>query len=105
MHFREWKALYFDYNLIEYRSSVPNWQQHSVDLDNGLALNRQQAVIWTNAVPIHWRIYTALSGDELISLEISLTMYILLPTLYTRPMHGGLPQALLIPSYNFGGFG
>ena len=26
----------------------------------------QQAIIWTNADPIHWRIYAALEGDELI---------------------------------------
>ena len=28
-------------------------------------LNRRQAIIWTNVVPIHWRIYAALGGDEL----------------------------------------
>ena len=28
---------------------------------------KQQAIIWTNADPIHWRIYEALSGDESIS--------------------------------------
>ena len=27
--------------------------------------NRQQAIIWTNADPIHWRIYAALGGNEL----------------------------------------
>ena len=25
----------------------------------------QLAIIWTNADPIHWRIYAALGGDEL----------------------------------------
>ena len=25
----------------------------------------RQAIIWINADPIHWRIYTALEGDEL----------------------------------------
>ena len=35
-------------------------------LDNGLATNRQQAIVWTNADPIHWRIYAALGGGELI---------------------------------------
>ena len=35
-----------------------------VGLDNGLALNRWQAIIWTNADPIPWRIYAALAGDE-----------------------------------------
>ena len=33
--------------------------------DNGLAPNRRQAIIWTNADPIHWRIKAALGGDEL----------------------------------------
>ena len=28
-------------------------------------LNGQQAIIRTNAVPINWRIYAALGGDEL----------------------------------------
>ena len=35
-----------------------------IGLDNGLALPRQ-AIIWSNADPIHWRIYAALAGDEL----------------------------------------
>ena len=39
--------------------------QHWFGLDNGLALNRGQAIIWTNADPIYWRIYAALRGDEL----------------------------------------
>ena len=26
----------------------------------------RQAIIWTNADPIHWRIYAALGGDVLI---------------------------------------
>ena len=30
-----------------------------------LVPNRRQAIIWTNADPIHWRIYAALGGDEL----------------------------------------
>ena len=25
----------------------------------------RQAVIWTNADPVHWRIYAALGGEEL----------------------------------------
>ena len=37
-----------------------------IGLDNGLAPNRRQAIIWTNAQPIHGRIYAALGGDELI---------------------------------------
>ena len=30
-----------------------------------LAPNRREAIIWTNADPIHWCIYAALRGDEL----------------------------------------
>ena len=28
--------------------------------------NRRQAIIWSNADPIRWRIYAALGGDELM---------------------------------------
>ena len=31
-----------------------------------LVLNRRQAIIWTNADPINWRMYVALGGDELM---------------------------------------
>ena len=34
--------------------------------DNGLAPIRRQVIIWTNVDPVHWRIYAALGGDELI---------------------------------------
>ena len=34
-------------------------------LDNGLAPNRRQAIIWANADPIYFHIYTPLGGDEL----------------------------------------
>ena len=44
-------------------------QYPSIGSDNGLAPNKQQAIIWTNAAPIHWRIYAALDGDELIIME------------------------------------
>ena len=32
---------------------------------NGLALNRRQAIIWSNADPFQWCLYVALGGDEL----------------------------------------
>ena len=44
----------------------PNWQWYSIGLDNGLASNRRQAIIWTKAPPIHWHMYVALWGDESI---------------------------------------
>ena len=65
MHFHEWKILYFDKNFTEVCSSGSNWQYCSIGLHNGLAPNRRQAIIWTNADPIHWCIYTALWEDEL----------------------------------------
>ena len=33
--------------------------------------NRQQAIIWTNANPIHWRMYATLGGDELTQMYIA----------------------------------
>ena len=38
----------------------------SIGLDNGLAPNRRQTIIWTNTDPILRRIYSALGGDDLI---------------------------------------
>ena len=35
-----------------------------------MAPNRWQAIIWTNADPINWRIYATLGGDELIQMFI-----------------------------------
>ena len=40
-------------------------QLTSIGLDNGLVPNRRQAIIWTSADTIHWRMYAALGGDEL----------------------------------------
>ena len=37
-----------------------NWQLPSIGLENGLATNRRQAIIWTNADPILLHIYAAL---------------------------------------------
>ena len=65
VHFCEWKILYLDWNSIEICSYGYSWQYFSIGLENGLAPNRRQAIIWTNDDPIHWRIYAALGGDEL----------------------------------------
>ena len=43
-----------------------NWQQLNVGSGNGLAQNRRQTIIWTSASPVHWLIYAALGGDELM---------------------------------------
>ena len=38
----------------------------SIGSGNGLAPNRRQTIIWTNADSVHWRIYAGLGGDELL---------------------------------------
>ena len=48
MHSLEWKCLNFGYKFTEVCSQGTNWQNTSTDSDNGLVLNRQQAIIWTN---------------------------------------------------------
>ena len=37
----------------------------NIGLDNGLSPGRRQAIIWTNADPIHWRTYAAQRRDGL----------------------------------------
>ena len=39
---------------------MSDWQYASIGLDNGLTPNRRQAIIWTDAHPIFWRIYAEL---------------------------------------------
>ena len=63
MHFCEWKVLYFDWNFKFGQAS--NWQVPIIGLDNAFASNRRQAIIWTNADLIRWRMYTTLGGDEI----------------------------------------
>ena len=48
-----------------------NWEYPYIGLDNGLAPNRWQAIIWTNTDLIHWHIYAALAGDELIKYKLN----------------------------------
>ena len=40
--------------LAEVCSYGSNWQQVSIGSGNGLAPNRRQAIIWTNADAVHW---------------------------------------------------
>ena len=53
MRFHEWRVLYFDSNLTEVILQGSNWQWCSIGSDNGLARTRRQAIIWTNADPVH----------------------------------------------------
>ena len=37
-----------------------------IGLDNGLSDDKKQTINWNDADPVHWRIYAALEGDELM---------------------------------------
>ena len=47
-------------------SSPSNWQYVIIGSDNGLAQNRQQAIIWTNDGLVCWCIYALLGLNELM---------------------------------------
>ena len=48
-----------------------------------------QAIIWTNAHPIHWRIYAALGGDEL-------TLWLVQAEVKPSPEQGPAAQLTLL---------
>ena len=62
IRFLKWKCLNVDWNFIEFCSQVSNWQQDSISADNGLAPNRQQAIISTNDGIANYRIYASICG-------------------------------------------
>ena len=66
------KSLVFLLKLPRSFFQGSNLLQPCIDSDNGMAPDRRQAIIWTNAYPIHWRIYAALEGDEL-TLDVPVT--------------------------------
>ena len=55
MHFPRWKWYNSDTKLNEICSQESNWT--SIGSDNGLAPNRRQAIILTNADAVPWGIY------------------------------------------------
>ena len=76
MCLHEWKNLYFDLtftefvhkHLIENKSALAQkilGAEH-IGSDNGLVLNRRQAITITNTDLVQRHIYVALGGDELI---------------------------------------
>ena len=65
MRFLEWKCLNFKYNFIDVCSQGSNWKHSSIGSDNGLAPNRRQAIIWTNAVLGYRHKYASLGLNEL----------------------------------------
>ena len=62
MQFREWKVFWLKFRWSFSLGS--NGQQPSIDSEKGLAPNRGQALIWTNADPIRC-IHAALGEDAL----------------------------------------
>ena len=65
MHFLERKWQNSALNFTEMCSQESNWQLANISSGNGLSPTRRQAITWTNANPVYWRIYAALGGDEL----------------------------------------
>ena len=65
MRFLEWKCLNCDSNFTDIYSHWSHLQYDSIGADNGLALNRRQAIIWTNDGQVYWRIYASLCLNEL----------------------------------------
>ena len=65
IHFLLSKLLYLDTNFTEICSQGSSWQEASIDSDNGLALNRWQAIIGTNISRVCRRIYLSLGLNEL----------------------------------------
>ena len=46
-----------------------NWQHGSIGTDNGLALNRWQAIIWSKVGMFYWRIYVSFGLCELMQIS------------------------------------
>ena len=63
LHVRKWKVLYFDKSFADVCSYGTITQHRFSYLDNCLVPNRRQAIIWSNADRIHWRISATLGGD------------------------------------------
>ena len=65
MHFREWKICIFIKISLQFVPKGPIDKNPALVLGKGLAPNKRQAIMWTSAHLIHWRIYAELGGDEL----------------------------------------
>ena len=86
MHFLEWNVLCFDSNFTEVCSRRSNLQCDSLVFGNGLAPNRQQAINWTDADTVHWRIYASPGGDELSTSMFSTFRDIMAVKAWTRQL-------------------
>ena len=59
--FFQWKLLYFDSNFSKICSHWLNYQNSSIALDDSLAIQWQQAIMWTNDGLVYWCTYASLS--------------------------------------------
>ena len=69
MHFLKRKFINFNYNFTEVCSHGSNQQYSSTGSDNGLAPERQQAIIWTNDGLLYWHVYALLGLNELMGTQ------------------------------------
>ena len=76
MHFLEWKPLNFKEDFTEICSLWSSRQYGSTGSDNGLALTKWQAIIWTNDGLGCRCIYVSLGLSELIMSLLGLVMHI-----------------------------
>ena len=54
INFLEWKLSYCDWYFIEFHSLGSNLEYICIDSDDGLALIRWQAIIWTTDDQVYW---------------------------------------------------
>ena len=64
--FTELKTVYFDKTVTEVGSLKSIKQSFSIGLGNCTALIKQHAPAWTNADPVHWRMYASPGINESI---------------------------------------
>ena len=76
-------VLYLDQNFTEFCPQASNRQWPSIGLDNSLVPNRRQAIIWTNADPIHWIIYVTIREGRCVK------RYSSKKVVYDRPWMSG----------------
>ena len=65
MHFPEWKCVYFNYDFTEVCFWWSDLQYTTNGSDNGFALVRRQAIIWTNDGLVYWCTFVSLGLSEL----------------------------------------
>ena len=73
-------------------------------IDNNPALSyRRQAIIWINAGPIYWRIYATLGGEELITWNVTSTLYCngILWKIHPNEVASSIPESIKIKTTKY----